>query len=73
MYVYVDVCAVKCHLILHRRHIIALLSPVDGVWIWCVAPEVVPLGSRAVLEKGSVLKKKKLPSLSKKTKNKKHV
>ena len=59
MYVYVDVCAVKCHLILHRRHIIALLSPVDGVWIWCVAPEVVPLGSRAVLEKGSVLKKKK--------------
>lgn len=53
MCVSVDVCAVKPHLILHRRHIIALLPPVDGVWIWSVAPEVVPLGSRAVLEKAA--------------------
>lgn len=46
-----DVCVVKLDLILYRRHIISLLSPVDGVWMWSVASEVVPLGSRAVLQK----------------------
>ncbi len=61
----VDVCAVKLHLILHRRHIISFLSPVDGVWLSSVAAEVVPLGSRAVLQKAEC-KKKKQPSLSKK-------
>lgn len=44
-------CVIKFHLILHRRQKVSFLSPVDGVWMWCVAAEVVPFCSRAVLQR----------------------
>lgn len=47
------VYTVKLHLILHRRHIISFISPVNGVWVWSVASEEVPFGSRAVLQKAA--------------------
>lgn len=39
------------YLILHRRHIISLFPPVNGIWARTVAWEVVPFGCRAVLHK----------------------
>ena len=40
----------RADLILHRCHVISLLSPVDGFRVWAVCFHVTALGSRAVLQ-----------------------